>query len=202
MSINSSVTNIQSIANEIRLVSIAGFWSQLFLGSVPIAWLLISSINRKFNPQQVNLASTGTSWVMGFLALVALVFSVVWWYQQLRLARRIPGRGDRPSRASMIKSLQTGFILNLVSMVLLVLAALGYGWLLFFRVLSNPQGSVFMQPGALVPKPVFTQLDALAILAIIHTVAAGLIGMIGYLWLLKRVTEYRTSRTPQESPYE
>jgi hypothetical protein len=194
MSNNSSVTNIRAIATEIRLVSIAGFWLQLLLGSVPIAWLLISSINRKFTPQQARLTSTGSSWFIGFLALVALVSSVIWWYRQLRLARRIPDRDERPSRASMIKSLQTGFILNLISMALLVLAALGYGWLLFFRVISNPQGVVFMQPGALVPQPVFTQLDALAILAIIHTVAAGLIGMIGYLWLLKRVTEYRISK--------
>jgi hypothetical protein len=194
MSINSSVTTIQSLATEIRIVSIACFWLQLFLGSVPIAWLLVSSLNRNFNPQQVSFSSY-TSWSMGLLSLIALGFSIVWWYRQLRLSRRIPNRDERPSRASMIKSLQTGFIVNIVCMALLVLAALGYSWLLFLRVMTNPQGSVFMQPGALVPNPVFTQLDALAILAIVHTVAAGLIGIIGYLWLLKRVNEYRTGRT-------
>lgn len=193
MSIKPFSTNIQSIATEIRIVSIICFWLQLLLGSVPIAWLLISSMNRQFNPQQVSLSS-GTSWFVGVLALIALGFSVIWWYRQLRLARRIPNRDERPRRTSMVKSLQTGLALNIVSMIFLVLAALGYGWLLFLRVMSNPQGSVFMQPGALVPQPIFTQLDALAILAIIHTVAAGLIGIIGYLWLLKRVTTYPTSR--------
>jgi hypothetical protein len=188
--------NIQRLAQEIRLVSIITFCVQIGLGIIPIVWLIVASINRSVNSGAI-VRNSG-SWGLGILALFALGFSIVWWVFQWRLSRILPDAHRRPPRARTIRSLQTGLGVNLGGMLLVVLAAMSYSWYLFIRVLNTPRGSISIQPNALLPTPAFTQLDAITILAIMHTIAALLVGIAGYSWLLYRVRNYQSgARKPE-----
>jgi hypothetical protein len=181
--------NIQRLAQEIRIVSIVSFCVQLALGVIPAIWLFVALINRSVNSGAI--ANTAGSWGLGVLSLIALLFSIVWWFFQWKLAKILPDVHRRPPRAKAVQSFQTGLVVNLGGMVLVVLAAIGYAWFLFVKVVGTPRGSITIQPNALVPTPVFTQLNAITILAIVHTIAALLVGVAGYSWLLYRVRSYQ-----------
>jgi hypothetical protein len=184
--------SIQRIATEIRIVSLVGLGAQVLLGTIPAIWLLLTSVNRSINP--IPIAQSGGNWGMAILALIALAFSIGWWVMQYRMSKWLLDRDRRPPRARVIKSLQAGLAANLFGMILVILAALGYAWFLFIKVLGTPRGAVMIQPNALVPTAVFSQLDAITILAIVHTLAAELVGILGYFWLLQRVRAYQPER--------
>jgi hypothetical protein len=188
--------NIQRLAQEMRLVSIVTFCIQIGLGMIPIGWLIVASINRSVNSGAI-VRNSG-SWGLGVLSLLALGFSIVWWFFQWRLSKILPDAQRRPPRAKTIRSLQAGLGINLGGMLLVVLAAISYSWYLFIRVLNTPRGSISIQPNALLPTPAFTQLDAITILAIMHTIAALLVGIAGYSWLLYRVWNYQSGTRKSE----
>lgn len=179
-------SSVQHLAGQIRVIGNVCLWGQLVLGLVPaIVWLVIL-LN-----QSRTLGRSGISWLMGSLSILALIFSILWWFRNQQLARRLRKPNHRLRREGLQQSLEAGLVVNLFGMVVLMIAGLSYGWVLMAKVLTTtPQFTLTASRPSIVP------LDIMALLIIIHTVAAELVGVLGYLWLANQVDNYEGEFTP------
>ncbi|MCS6812264.1 MAG: DUF3611 family protein [Cyanobacteria bacterium] len=179
-------SSIHRLAGQIRVIGNVCLWGQLVLGLVPaIVWLVIL-LN-----QSRTLGRSGISWLMGSLSILALIFSILWWFRNQQLARRLRKPNHRLRREGLQQSLEAGLVVNLFGMVVLMIAGLSYGWVLMAKVLTTtPQFTLTTSRPSIVP------IDIMALLIIIHTVAAELVGVLGYLWLANQVDNYEGEFTP------
>ncbi len=178
-------TSVQRLAGQIRLIGNICLWAQIVLGLVPaIAWLVIL-LNQRQGGRY------GVSWLMGSISILALIFSILWWFRNQQLARKLRSPNHRLRREGLQQSLEAGLLVNLFGMVVLMVAGLSYGWVLMAKVLTTtPQFTIATARPSIVP------IDIMALLIIIHTIAAELAGVLGYLWLANQVDNYEGEFTP------
>lgn len=190
---DSPIPSIEFLAREVNFVSRICFVSQLILGIIPSISFVILVINQKINPYQ-SAVNFGVGWALGFLSLIGLGFSIFWWTRIKKLPPKLRDTQRRPPRREVIQDLKTGLIVNLGGMVCLGISSLIYIWVLMVKVMVIPARGVSIQSNALVPLQVITSLDIISLLAIIHTIAAELLGVLGYLWLANRVINFHSER--------
>jgi len=179
-------SSVQRLAGQIQVIGNACLWAQIVLGVVPaIAWLII------LLSQSRTAKNYGMSWVMGGLSILALVFSILWWFRNRQLARKLRNPNHRLKREGLQQSLEAGLVVNLFGMVVLMVAGLSYGWVLMAKVLTTTPQMTFAAV-----RPSIVPIDIMALLIIIHTIAAELVGVLGYLWLANRVDNYEGEFTP------
>ncbi len=179
-------SSVQRLAGQIRVIGNICLWAQIVLGLVPaIAWLVIL-LN-----QSRAAGSYAMSWLTGSLSILALIFSILWWFRNQQLARKLRSPNHRLRREGLQQSLEAGLVVNLFGMAVLMVAGLSYGWVLMAKVLTTtPQFTIATARPSIVP------IDIMALLIIIHTIAAELVGVLGYLWLANRVDNYEGEFTP------
>jgi hypothetical protein len=165
------------------------FGIQLFLGLFPILLLVFLLVFRL-----VAEPARGTNWVetiLMFLCLLTLSVSIYWSYCYTQLAKRLQHTSERPARAAVKQQLWRGVGLNLSGMAITILIAFGLAWELSITVLFRPQlatvtsgqGNVMKMGQAGVASPI----EVIGMQAIVHTLAAELIGVVISLWLLRQL---------------
>jgi len=181
----------EQIARNCQQLGWVGFWLQVFLGLIPLLVVLLSVVSR-LGQWTGNLFSVGL--VLAILCLGFLVFSTYWSFRYTRMAARLRVPESRPSKSGVKRSLQNGLLTNLTVMVLAVAIALSQVSKLTIRMLTVPQGATVVMPnqtaaqGALV-----SPSNMLAIQALVHAIAAGLIGVIIALLLIQQVVRHRNA---------
>lgn len=181
----------EQIARTCQQLGWIGFWLQVFLGLIPLLVVLLAVVSR-LGQWTGSIFSLGL-W-LAILCLGFLVFSTYWSFRYTRMARRLRGTESRPSKSGVNRSLRIGLLTNLTVMTLAVLIALGQVTQMTIRMLTVPQGAAVVVPnqagtqGALV-----SPSNMLAIQALVHAIAAGLIGVIIALLLIQQVSRHRNA---------
>jgi hypothetical protein len=182
----------QQVARSFRWLGWAGFWLQALLGFIPILVVITTVISRA---SQQNFLSLGI-W-LAIACLVALLFSIYWCFRYTQLGKKLEIRDSRPTKAQVIQVLKLGVVTNIGIMVLAVLIALIRVSVLTYKMLTLPQGATVIAPGqmgtTLSPGALITPSNMIAIQAMIHAIAAGLVGVIISLLLLYQVRLHRNA---------
>ncbi|WP_088888802.1 DUF3611 family protein [Leptolyngbya ohadii] len=182
------------IAHAFRWLGWTGLGLQSLLGFLPIL-VLIGNILAKPTGQ------TG-GWSFGlWLAIACLIilgFSIYWCFRYIQVGNRLPNRNLRPAKANVIRDLKIGLLANIGIMAIALLVALSRVGTLTVKMLTLPQGATVVAPnqigttlgpaGALI-----TPSNMIAIQAMLHTIAAGLVGAVVALLLLFLVGQHRSS---------
>lgn len=159
------------------------------MGSIPISVLAFVRFfsNR---PDQGNLDIVD---ILGFTSLLLLFFTVYWFYRYTQLA----SKQQNMTVAEILQKLWIGLVANIICIICGVLVAIGKVLSLLYVMLSLPAGAAKIfnpVPGATVLDPfaqVVVPLDMIGLLAMMSSIAAGLLGIIISLWLLHQVTVLR-----------
>ncbi|MBE9110657.1 DUF3611 family protein [Nodosilinea sp. LEGE 07298] len=178
------------IARFCRTLGWAGLILQSLLGVVP---LLVVIARILVNPQWRDVRSSAGLW-LALLGLAILLFSIYWCFRYIRMARRLEDPDLRPAKSAVQRNLKLGLLSNLALMSIGVLLALWRVTLLSIKMLTIPQGTTVVSPGAAaVPGGLITPSSMIAIQAMVSAIAAGLVGVVIALLLIYQVGRHRTS---------
>ncbi len=178
------------IARYCRTLGWAGLILQSLLGVIP---LLVVIARMVVNPQWRDVRSSWGLW-LAVVGLAILLFSIYWCFRYIRMARRMADPDLRPAKSAVKRNLKLGLLSNLALMAIGVLLALWRVTLLSVKMLTIPQGTTVVTPGAAaVPGGLITPSSMIAIQAMVSAIAAGLVGVIIALLLIYQVGRHRTS---------
>ncbi|WAL61265.1 DUF3611 family protein [Thermocoleostomius sinensis] len=182
------------IARSLRWLGWSGFWLQALLGFIPILVVVTRTL---FGPgQQPRGPSFGIG--LSIACLICLVFSIYWCFRYTLLGHKMENRDLRPAKAQVKRDLKLGLLINLGIMAIAILIALVRVGSLTFRMLTLPQGSTVITPnqiGTTVAQgALITPSNMIAIQAMINAIAAGLVGVVVALLLLRQVGQHRSAQ--------
>lgn len=184
------------IATDFRRWGWLGLWLQLLFGAMPI---LMGFGSLFLTPTQ--FANRPIPWwtYLAYVCPLVLIFTIYWCYRYTCLSNQLRDPDLRPPKATVIRSIQIGLIVNLIGMAFAILVALGQVTTLWFRMSALPPGAstittatpgtVVLNPGSLV-----LPLQVIGVLAMVCTIAATWIGVCISLILLLSVNRNRNSR--------
>jgi len=185
-----------SLSGSFRRLGWIGFWLQVVLGSLPVITLVYyfaftgsSHVSRSGFPLIEYIAA---------INILALVFTTLWSYRYTRLARRILDPEQRPSPASLARSVWTGVIASAISMFFSALVILIESANLTFYFLKSPQAGIpVIQTSGTEAVRFVSAVDMISLMALILTLFAEQFVMMFNLRLLSRTnpkpTEYQQS---------
>lgn len=187
----SSSPTPRQIARNCRRLGWVGFWLQVLLGVIPLLVVLVLVLSR-LGQWAGGLFSLGL-W-LAVLCLGFLIFSTYWSFRYTQLAGRLEVPESRPSKSGVKRALRTGLLANLAVMTIAGLIALGYVSQLTLRMLTVPQGATVVTPNQAVTQgALVSPSNMLAIQAMVHAIAAGLVGVIIALLLIQQVSRHRNA---------
>jgi hypothetical protein len=188
---SSSSPTPEQIARNCRILGWIGFWLQVALGVIPLL-VMLGLVVARLGQWPGGVFSLGL-W-LGVLCLAFLIFSTYWSYRYTRLAGRLRVRESRPTKSGVKRALRIGLLANLAVMAIAILIALGYVSQITFRMLTVPQGATVLTPNQAVPQgALVSPSNMLAIQAIVHAMAAGLIGIIIAGLLIQQVSRHQNA---------
>jgi len=131
---------------------------------------------------------------LSLLCLAFLIFSTYWSYRYTRLVSRLKVRESRPTKSSVKRALKIGLFANLAVMTIAVLIAFWYVSPITLRLLTVPQGATIVTPNQAVTQgALVSPSNMLAVQAIVHTMAAGLVGIIIAGLLIQQVSSHKNA---------
>lgn len=181
----------EHIARNCRWLGWIGFWLQVVLGLIPLL-VVLGLVFSRLGQWPGGLFSLGLWFAV--LCLGFLIFSIYWSFRYTRMARRLAVPEARPAKSGVKRTLRVGLLANLAVMALAVLIALGRVSQLTFRMLTVPQGATVVTPNQTVAQgALVSPSNMLAIQAMVHAIAAGLVGVIVALVLIEQVSRHRNA---------
>jgi hypothetical protein len=178
-----SIDPLRKLVTPLKRLGWTGFWLQVVLGAVP---LVLFAFGQLFAGQSI-LTLTG---ILSLISLAALLFTIYWSFQYVRIGNAIKNPRRNTTQMGVARSLWVGLTVNVVVMVL----ALSIGMITLGRLiglmLTLPQGAAVVQtvPGsANAARLAVTSMDLFNLQAVINAIAAGLVGLIISLILLRRL---------------
>ena len=190
-------SNPEKIAKQFSRLGWIGFWIQVVLIILPVILLLyvlfISS------PESAQRKGIDLSNYLSYGSLLVMLFTIFWFYQYTRLAKRIPDPESRPPLSSVLRTLWIGMGASclgiLFSMILMINAVLR----ILFILLATPQTGVPVAAMGGDPAKTLSAFDAVSLTSLLFTLSAELIVLAISLWLLFRVTRRSAEITESTS---
>nr|WP_072041338.1 DUF3611 family protein [Leptolyngbya sp. LK] len=119
---------------------------------------------------------------------------MVWSYRYTRIAARLESPDSRPSKSGVKRALTIGLLSNLAVLTVAVVMALSQVSRLTLRMLRIPQGATVVTPDqAIAQGALISPSNMLAIQALVHAIAAGLVGVGVALLLIQQVSRHRNA---------
>ncbi|WP_096607805.1 DUF3611 family protein [Calothrix sp. NIES-2100] len=180
----SLASEVQGIANNIRLTGWITFWLQLGMAVVSFLALLFAATGRGFADQPNAGLGVGMFWAAS--GIIVLLFSVYWDFRYTRIGKRLgnPNPALHPSKADTVKVIRLGIIAALIGILLTILGAGSTVGVLVAKSISQPPGVAITDPYKII-----RALDVFVALANINGIAAHFVGTVSSLWLLERVNQ-------------
>jgi hypothetical protein len=183
----------REIAQSFRWLGWAGFCLQALLGFIPILVVVMTVLFGSGAKQRIGLPFG--LW-LAIACLIILLFSIYWCFRYTQLANQLEIPDLRPAKSQVVRDLKLGLTANIGIITIAVLIALVRVGELSFKMLTLPQGSTVITPNQLgttvaAPGALITPSNMIAIQAMIHAIAAGLVGVIVALLLLYQVGLHR-----------
>ncbi len=192
-------SGLDSLAKTFSRLGRTGFWLQIVMGAIPVLLMIyIFAFARSPSGPRAGLALVEYLTLGG---LLILIFTTLWFYRYIQLAKRITDPESSPSAASLTRTVWTGLVACTLGVLFSMLVMLIETAHLLFYFLAAPQGGVpvFQTPGAGSISWV-SAIDMASLMALSLLVFAELIVLILSLWLLFRTTQVQTESpgSPEE----
>jgi hypothetical protein len=189
MAVSSQSTDAsQKLVAPLRRLGWISFWLQVVLGVVP---LVIFIFGRLFNPasgEGFNL--TG---LLTLVCLIGLLFTIYWSFQYVRIAKAIKNPRRHPTKSGVARSLWLGTSVNLGVMALALVIGMGMLGTMIGVMMVLPQGAAAVYQttpngSAIVnSRYAISTMDLFGLQAVINAIAAGLVGTVTSLLLIRRL---------------
>lgn len=176
-----------SLAKAFSRLGWSGFWTQIVLGSLPIALMLYYLLFTKVTADPRR----GVPFVefLTIANLAILVFTIFWSFRYTRLARRIEDPQKRLAVAAVSKTAWTGVVASTIGMFFSALVLLIEAATLLFYFLKAPQaGMPVIQTSGMESIHWVSTIDVLSMVALTLTLIAEIAVLVMSLWLLFRST--------------
>ncbi|RMF24299.1 MAG: DUF3611 family protein [Cyanobacteria bacterium J083] len=181
--LNTLSPTVKEAYTNLKWAGRLGFWIQLVLGviSTVVLFLAIATSGQSSTP------GTGFGIFCAACGLVSLAIAIYFASRYGKIAKLlVTGTLNRPTKASTIKIIQLGLIVNIVGMLLTILGAETIVGIVLKKSLALSPGVVGFGKS---PEEFVTPLDLLIIQANTNTIAAHFAGIVTSLWLLKKMNK-------------
>lgn len=176
----------EKIARQFSRLGWIGFWVQVVLIILPVVLLLyvlfISS------PESAQSKGIDLSTYLSYGSLLVMLFTIFWFYQYTRLAKRIPDPVMRPSQSSVIRTLWIGLGSSCLGILFSMILMINVVLRILIILLATPQTGVPISATGGDPAMTLSTIDAVSLTSLLFTLSAELIVLAFSLWLLFRVT--------------
>lgn len=184
---------VESLATTFERTGRIGFWSQLVLGTFPVA-VMIFVLFFAGNLSGTRAGVPFIEWLTLGNVLV-LFFTIFWFHRYRKLGKRIADPATRPTGEEVIGKVWTGLVASSLGVVFSILVMLFDVGQIFFYFLSAPQGGVpAIQLNGTAGATFVSAIDMASLMALVLTMAAEVLVTMMGLWLL-----FRTSRAYAEA---
>lgn len=180
---NSPSSARQQAAVSLRTFGWIGFWTKLILTVGSGLVLLFAIADPNLN---INIRS-GLGLFSALGGILMLCFSIYWFFRYTRFSKQLEASEPslHPSRKETVHTLQTGALLNLVGMLLILIGIEVIVGNLLGKTLSVPQGAAIYKSGQLIEP-----LDIFVVQANINMIVALFVGIGIPFWLATRIEEH------------
>jgi hypothetical protein len=177
---NSPSSDRQQVAVSLRTFGWIGFWTQLVLGVAAGLVLLFAITDANLN---INIKS-GLGLFSALGGILILCFSIYWFFRYILLSKQLEALESslHPSRKETVRTLQTGVLINLAGMLLILVGVEVIIGTLLGKTLSVPQGAAIYKSGQLIEP-----LDIFVVQANINMIVAQFVGIGIPFWLVTRI---------------
>ena len=174
----------QEFAVNLRTTGWIVFWVQLGLAVVSGLILGFALADPNFNLKASKLTS-GAGLVLAAAGILVLCLSIYWAFRYTRVAKQLQDRAGQLKKSAVIHTLQRGFSLNAVGMLLTLLGIEAIVGTLIAKSLTQVEGLAIYNASQLIEP-----LDLLVIQANVNTIVAQFIGIVFSGWLLSRLNHH------------
>ena len=176
---------VESLAVTFERTGRIGFWSQLVLGTFPVA-VMIFVLFYAGNLSGTRSGVPIVEWLT--LGNILILFFTTFWFHRYRgLGKRIADPASRPTGEEVAGKVWTGLVASSLGVIFSIMVMLFEVGQIFFYFLTAPQGGV---PTVQVNGATFVSaIDMASLMALVMTMAAEVLVTMMGLWLL-----FRTSR--------
>ena len=189
--------NPERLSRHFSRLGWIGFWLQVVLVVVPIILLLYVVFIS--GPDSAQSKGIDLSNYLSYGSLVAMLFTIFWFWRYTRMAGRIVDPESRPSQSSVTRTVWIGLGAScagiLFSMILLMSAVLR----MLFILLAMPQTGIPISATGADPARTLSAFDAVSLTSLVFVLTAELIVLAFSLWLLFRVTRPAAGSTDAAS---
>ena len=174
---------VQNIAASLRLTGWVCFWVQLAILIVSGVILIFAAFSRNVD-EDTSSAATGLCIALAFVAIGALIASVVFSFRYIRLGKRLTLGTIQRSPSEVKRMVTIGLLISIGGLAISALGTeVGTG-ILLAKSLSQPQGAAVYTPDKII-----RVLDILVVLSCSSLILAHLAGCGGGLWLMLKGLE-------------
>lgn len=170
-----------------------GFWSQIGIGSVPVALFICAVLFGGNN----RVGTRGGFALIGYLtigSMLVLAFTTIWFYRYTRLANRMVEPGRRPQIQTLQRAAWIGVAASSIGIVFSVLVMMFEVVQLLLYFLNAPQAGVpVIQTTTGGSASWVSAGDVLSLLGLIFSMLVEIVVLALSLWLL-----FRTYRAAEE----
>ncbi|MDQ2633785.1 MAG: DUF3611 family protein [Pseudomonadota bacterium] len=177
----------RSLSDAFRRTGRVGFWAQVIIGSLS----LVMAVSAFVFDQRAGLGTRGAlAWIqyLTIASLLVLLFTTVWFYRYARLAGTIADPVERPSLASLNRTVWTGVAATALGLVLSMLIMVSEAIQLFIYFLRAPQAGVPVVQTSAGAASWVSAGDILSLAAVIAIAFVEVVVLVLGLWLLFRTT--------------
>ncbi len=186
-------SNPESLAKHFTRLGWLGFWIQLVLITIPLLLLVYTLfLSSHDSAQRRGIDLTN---YLSIASLLLMIFTIFWLFRYTRVGKRIADPEQRPSHASVMRTLWIGLAvggLAVLDSLLLLMSAVGR---MLFVLLATPQTGIALAPivGEGDPRGTLSAIDAISMSSLVVLLTAELILMGFTLWLI-----FKTIQPPAE----
>lgn len=182
-------SSIYQFASLFRNLGWLGFWCQIVLGAIP---LLLLGFQWLFSSQNRSLGVIDAGNVFTFIDVFTLLFTIYWCFRYTQIGNELSHSQQYPPKLAISAQVWTGIIANLVViLVSVVIGLITLGGLLYVILSLPPGAATIFQPtpgtAMINSNPLIVPMDILGLLALMHVILAGLVGVVISLLLLHRL---------------
>jgi len=172
---------VKRASSALQIGGQIGFWVQLVLGVVSAITLMVTSVNLVRNENSTN---TAVGLFFAFTGLIALAVGIYFSYRYTQISRRLATAepANRPKRATILRQLRIGLIINLAGLLLTLLGAEAITGIVLVKSLQQA-------PLATQAKTFVNAIDILSVQANIHVIFAHSAGTVTTIWLQDRLNQ-------------
>ena len=188
-------SGLNSLARSFSRLGRIGFWLQAVMGTMLLLLMgYFFVFARSPSGPRAGLALVEYLTAGGWLILI---FTTLWFYRYIRLARRMADPQSCPPAAAVIRLVWTGLVAGSIGILFSMLVMIIETAHLLFYFLAAPQGGVpvIQTPGA-GPMSWVSAIDMASLMALNFLVFAELMVLMISLWLLFR-TQQAAAAFPQ-----